>query len=96
MGMNLAITQPPLPASAKEGEEELCGTDNWKSIVPLVECKQTRMAWVEVEQPEGEGEEEVAVAGWWPKIKPWKVGMCLENAMLEFSVPEVFEISPSN
>jgi len=91
MGLDVALTQPPLPASGKDGEEELCGTDKWARSVPLVECKRTQLAWVEVEQPEGEGEEERAAASWWPKIKPWKVGMCLENASLGFPVPEVFE-----
>jgi hypothetical protein len=91
MGMNVALTQPPLPASEHEGEEWLCGTDKWACSLPLLECKQSQLAWVEVEQPEGTGEGEEAVASWWPKIKPWMVGMCLENANMEFPVPEVFE-----
>jgi hypothetical protein len=88
LGVDVTLVQPPLPAGETD---ELCGTDKWARTVPLVECKNARWAWVEAEQPEGGGEEEIEVASWWPKIKPWKVAMCLENSKLEFPVPDVWE-----
>lgn len=90
LGMDVTLVQPPLPASEKEGEKELCGTDKWTRTLPLVECKQAQLAWVEVEQPE-DTEEEMSVASWWPKIKPWKVGMSLENSTMHFPVSQFFE-----
>jgi len=90
MGLQVTLVQPPLPASGKEDEEELCGTDKWASFLPQLECKRAQLAWVETEQPDGEGDEEVAAASCWPKIKPWKVGMCLEDSDFVCPAPDLF------
>ena len=90
LGLNVTLVQPPLPASEKAGQEEICGTERWARMLPLIECKSARLTWVDVEQPDGESEEEVSVAKWCPKIKPMKVGLSMEGASLDFPVAEWF------
>lgn len=92
LGLNLTLTQPPLPASGEEGEEEIAGTDQWLRSYPFVECKRTRACWVNVEQP-GDGGDDDRVVGWWPKVKPMKVGLWMENAILKMGVADVLPIS---
>jgi hypothetical protein len=92
LGLDPTLVQPPLPASKAEGEEFICGTDKWARILPTLECGKSKLAWVSVEQPaeNSENEEERAIAGLWPRVNPWSVGFAFENATLRFPVSEFF------
>jgi hypothetical protein len=54
-------------------------------------CKKAKLSWVDVVQPHGNGKEDVALASWWPKVKPLKVGLCLEGAKFDLAKGEFFE-----
>jgi hypothetical protein len=84
------VVQPPVPASTQKGEEEVCGTDKWVRLPMSFACKKAKLCRVAVEQPrrEGDGAE---LATWWPEVKPWKVGLCLENASFDLGAGEFFE-----
>jgi hypothetical protein len=53
-------------------------------------CKKAKLGWVTVEQPRREGED-AKLAAWWPQVKPWKVGLYLENAQFDLGAGEFFE-----
>jgi hypothetical protein len=83
------VTQPPVPASTQD-EEELCGTDMWVRLPMTFTCRKAKLGWVAVEQPSREGEG-ARLPRWWPEIKPWRVGLCLEDAILDLGTGEFFE-----
>jgi hypothetical protein len=89
LGYDLHLTQPPLPASDKPGEEEICGTDKWMKTLPIVVCKKAKGCWVSVQQPiEGDDKS----IRWWPKVEPFKMGLWLEGTDLTFGEPEVLSL----
>jgi hypothetical protein len=90
--MDLHLTQPPLPSSDKEGEEEICGSDKWLRSFTTATCKNTKGCWVNVEQS-NEGQHDVD--GWWPKVRPMKIGMWMEGTDFAISEPEVLSVSES-
>lgn len=85
------VINPPVPASGKDGEEELCGTDKWVRTAMAFSCKNAKLCSTDVVQPLGEGEEDIALASWWPKVKPLKIGLCLEGASFGLATGEFFE-----
>lgn len=79
--LNTALLQPPLPAGYKP---LLCGTDTWKEFQVALQSQRARIMWAQLA---AEGEH-VRSEGYWPKTKPWKLGLWLEDATLEIPVPE--------
>jgi hypothetical protein len=51
-------------------------------------CANANLAWVDVMQP---GQENPDLASWWPTVKPFKVGLFLENAQFDLAASEFFE-----
>jgi hypothetical protein len=85
LGMNTTLTQPPVPASEKEGEEEIAGTNEWLRSYPVMTCKRAQACWVDVQRQS----DDEHVVGWWPKVKPLKIGLWMENSILKIGVSEV-------
>jgi len=79
---------------------ELCGTKEWKVTNPSVWGKRGKGMWIldvkmglianggeAPDESDGGGGED----GWFPSVKPLKVGLWVEEATLEFGVPEVLD-----
>jgi len=45
------VINPPVPASGKDGEEELCGTDKWVRTAMAFSCKNAKLCSTDVVQP---------------------------------------------
>lgn len=87
---------------SEEGVECLCGTENWKVASPEIWGK-AKGCWTEVDfepsvassehTPLLEGNESVGevgtVNGMWPKYRPWKVGLYIEEGRMNFRDVEV-------
>lgn len=83
MPLNTTLVQPPIPA-AEDGL--LCGTEVWRMFEVVATTREAKLTWVKVT-----GEESVAREGYWPDVKPFNVGVWLENASLDIPVPEEWE-----
>lgn len=95
--------QPPLPE--KPGTWELCGTTEWAKVLPYLYSDRARGMWVDVGKAKGDGNGQggrdgerqpllgnaAGVDGWLPEVRPWKIGLWLEEAMLVFPEPERFD-----
>jgi len=83
--------------------ECLCGTSEWKVAMPEIWGK-TKACWVDVDfEPSTAPSEETPLiseaAGdvrqneggkkWWPKYRPWKVGVFIEEGKMNFKDDEV-------
>lgn len=92
VGLDTHLVQPPLPASAEAGEEELAGTDGWLKTLPYLYSPRARLMWVDVRQPsgaEGNASRDAGdVRSWWPTIRPWSIGLWLEDATIVFERPQ--------
>ena len=100
LGLDIHLAQPPLPASEKAGEEELTGSDGWLKALPYLYSPKARLMWIDVQQPAGRRDpsshEDVDgsfhnvedAQKWWPAIKPWNVGLWLEDATIVLESPE--------
>ena len=77
------IVQPPVPLS-KDGpyQEWLCGTDRWVKALPKVNAKKLKGMWVDLRMDSDK-------EGWWPDLKPWKIGFWMEGVTLKIDEPEV-------
>lgn len=64
------------------------GTERW-SKVELKATSWARGCWVEVAGSKGEdGGERVEEGRWWPEgVRPWRVGLWMEDGVFEFGVP---------
>jgi hypothetical protein len=87
------VTNPPVPASGKDGEEEVRASggkdgSRWASTAMAFVCKKAKLARVDVVQP---GQDMPDVASWWPAVKPFKFGLFLENAQFDLAAAEFFE-----
>lgn len=86
-GMAVMMALPPIPAGR---DEELVGTTEWLQSEPLMTCSSTRACWTEVKQPpKGFGE---GVDGWFPQVKPMKVGLWMQDATMVLGEPNVLSI----
>ncbi|KAK5128559.1 hypothetical protein LTR85_003230 [Meristemomyces frigidus] len=72
--------QPPLPAG---DDRLLCATERWKAFTAVAATRTARLMWVEAA-----GDDKVKREGYWPEVKPWSIGMWLENATLDIGAPE--------
>ena len=86
---NPVVFQPPVPASGKPGEEEVCGTEKWVRTAMRVACKKAKLCSVGVQQPALDGPES-DVAKWWPKVNAWKIGLCMEDTAFHLGPGEPF------
>ncbi len=102
LGLNVHLVQPPLPASTKAGEEILCGTDDWMKLLPYMATNKARGMWVDIKESkarkEVDGESQALLGGkgnkgWFPDVKPWKIGLWLEDATLIFDKPEILHLA---
>jgi hypothetical protein len=103
IGLDATLTQPPLLPQEDEGKElapELrSGSVEWLQMIPLVECSKTRGCWVDYEQPQsglspdgndGNGAG-VQNQGWFPTVRPYRIGMWLEGAEITADIPKVLK-----
>lgn len=91
IGLDAHLVQPPLPASGEAGKEELTGSEGWLKSLPYLYSPKARVMWVDVQQPAGTGSVSHDVEGvrkWWPTIKPWSIGLWLEDATIVMGKPE--------
>ncbi|KAI9714577.1 MAG: hypothetical protein M1812_006382 [Candelaria pacifica] len=102
LGLNVHLVQPPLPASSKAGEEILCGTDEWKKLLPYMATNKARGMWVDVKESKVReqevGESQALLGGKgnegsFPDVKPWKIGLWLEEVTLVFEKPEILHLA---
>ncbi|KAI9759298.1 MAG: hypothetical protein M4579_002427 [Chaenotheca gracillima] len=102
IGLDVRMSQPPLPASLNPSEGELVGSDHWYRTLPAVYAPKAIAMWVDFRLPKAKGNkgedsavdgEEVTedLAAWWPDVKPWKFGLWVEDATLEFGEPEILK-----
>ncbi|KAK4541140.1 hypothetical protein LTR36_008214 [Oleoguttula mirabilis] len=78
--LSTTFVQPPLPT----GEDELmCGTQSWKIFDAVAATPKARIIWVEAS-----GDDAVDRQGHWPDVKPWSIGLWLEDATLDIPAPE--------
>lgn len=95
LGLDLSIMQPSLP-EGKGIYGELPGTEGWCKILPLEYSSRTSLGWWDLGKKEndertplleGEGDnrgKEGNDEHWWPGMGRWRVGMKMEDAMMEF------------
>lgn len=99
LGLDLSIVQPSLP-EGKGMCGELPGAKRWCKMLALEYSSGTSWGWWDLGRKEGdervpllgdEGENRGREGGnenWWPGIGRWRVGMKMEDAMMEFEVGE--------
>lgn len=95
IGMDLALVQPPLP----EGKgQELVGTRQWCKIAAVESSKKTSLGWFDLRQSRhdtseqqpllgedrGDGSERQQSDNFWPRLGRWRIGMKMEDAVIEF------------
>lgn len=101
IGLDTNIIQPPLP----QGDSpELCGTEDWKKLQPVMSSRKTRLVWIDMKQPPSksetasEGNEEGDALlqrnpkdeNWWPGLRRWNIGLWFEDATLDIGEPETW------
>lgn len=74
------FVQPPMPAG---DDGLLCGTHSWKAFDAVAATSKARLMWVK-----SAGDDEVDRQGHWPDVKPWSIGLWLEDASLDIPAPE--------
>jgi hypothetical protein len=117
VGLDLRLAQPPLPSGSEtkdvsksgeeEGEEFLCGTEEWKVAMPEIwgkamgcwadvdfEPSSTSSTTAQESTPLLAGVDEDVVddggeKGWWPKYRPWRVGLFIEEGSMNFRDVEI-------
>lgn len=82
------------------------GEEGWCRVVPLEWSRKCRLGWWDLKQATNEkgeseallggdgegGEEEVeGYENWWPAAGRWYLGIIMEDATIEFGVPERWE-----
>lgn len=81
--LDTTLVQPPLPAG---DVPILCGTDTWKLCKLLIWTHRATAVWVDVTTTdENEGNA-------WPVVKPWRLGICLEDATIELAKANEFSV----
>lgn len=99
MGLDVQLVQPPLQASEEAGQEELTGSDGWLKTLPYLYSPKARLMRVDLQQPVSAGnashqhaskpsQDVEDIQKWWPAIKPWSIGLWLEDSTLVFGKPE--------
>ncbi|KAI9677714.1 MAG: hypothetical protein M1829_002486 [Trizodia sp. TS-e1964] len=88
-GVDMFLVQPPLPAGKAKEE---CGTQEWRKTKAVFSSPRMRGMWVDLNaRAVGGGEAQALLGGgeegWWPEIRPWAMGLWLEDVTLEFGVP---------
>lgn len=92
---------PPLPRG-RGGEQELPSTDTWCKSMPVEYSSKASMGWWDLRQPRGSEEDALlqnpdAVSNqmessehenWWPGLGRWRLGMKMEDAIVEFDKGE--------
>lgn len=77
------LFQPPFPAGQAPEEVE---TDTWKSTLPVFRGKARVVKAVGALEGgkfgDGKG---------FPDVAPWSTGLCLENAMIDFGNPTIYD-----
>lgn len=81
--LDTTLVQPPLPAG---DEAMLAGTETWKVCKLSVWTQRASMMWVDVAT--SKNSEDKA----WPDVKPWSMGLCVEDATIDMAEPEEFLI----
>jgi hypothetical protein len=105
LGLDLSLVQPPLP----EGKGALGGTEEWCQLMPLEYSSKTSLGWWDLKRV-GEANENDALLGgdgdgdgvkgeghenWWPGLGRWRIGMKMEDAVVEFPEGEHWSQSTS-
>ncbi|CZR66351.1 uncharacterized protein PAC_16252 [Phialocephala subalpina] len=100
IGWDLGLVQPPLLAG--EGEE-LAGTDKWCKIAAVESSKKTSLGWFDLKQRsesaerdpllggdqiENEEQEFEGYANFWPGLGRWRIGIKMEDTVVDFPVGE--------
>jgi len=78
--------QPPLPKNPSSEHPEEIGTDKWASLTPILKGNLKVVKWVA-------GSEEGIISDGveFPKMKPWSVGIEMDDLDLDFGVPTWFD-----
>ncbi|KAI9704647.1 MAG: hypothetical protein M1820_005395 [Bogoriella megaspora] len=85
--LSTILAQPPLPSG---DEAMLCGTDLWRTFKVNAHAKKARCTWIAVAESTRKDQE-----AYWPAtkdLKPWSIGLWLEDATLDFPAPEEFKL----
>jgi len=76
--------QPPLPKNPSSEYPEEVGTDKWASLIPVLKGNTTVVKLVVGSGTVGDGVH-------FPKVKPWSVGIEMNDLDLDFGVPTWFD-----
>lgn len=92
VGQDLRLAQPPLPHGGADAEE-LVGTDKWCRVLPYQYSSKTSLGWWDLKQTAVSENDEAGnrTANFWPGFGRWRIGMKMEDAILEFPQPEQWD-----
>ena len=94
IGQDLRLAQPPLP-QGPENMEELAGTRKWCRVLPYLYSSKTSLGWWDLKQGNASDEDGLSVTGeqgearegsenFWPGLGRWRIGVKMEDAIIEF------------
>lgn len=81
--LDTTLVQPPLPAG---DEAMIAGTDTWKVCKLSVWTQRASMMWVDVAAKTDSDDKA------WPDVKPWSMGLCVEDATIDMAEPDEFSV----
>lgn len=68
------------------------GTERWCGV-ELKATSWARGCWVEMGGDTSKDGERVEEGRWWPEgVRPWRVGLWMEDGMFEFGVPREWKL----
>jgi hypothetical protein len=103
VGLDLGLVQPPLPTG--EGPE-LVGTLQWAKVAAVEWSKKTSLGWFDLSQKKEGADEQDPLLGeqhsatedtgvryenFWPGLGRWRIGIKMEEAVIEFPEGEHWE-----
>ena len=82
------------------------GTDRWALCAPTLKSRKCRLIWLDVQQAAREdgrapskaktgadsASKEKIADNWWPGMGRWKLGMSMDDAVLELGDSQFFEV----
>ncbi|KAF2139914.1 uncharacterized protein K452DRAFT_58059 [Aplosporella prunicola CBS 121167] len=101
--LDATLLQPPLPCPTSSPPLQLnddlsalallTGTSTWKSLAPQLRQSQARGMWVEMHAPGRDGSRESEeVKKWWPSaVSPFRIGLWLQDAVLDLPVADEWD-----
>lgn len=81
--LNTTLVQPPIVAGT---DPLLVGTETWKAAQFVAGTSKAHLVSGVIDEGTSDGND------YWPQLKPWKLGLWLENAYLTLDAPVEFAV----